>query len=110
MMETNWTPNEFHAYLMFYVAEADHTLEQEEKEIIMKKVDFDHYQKIKKEFQNDNDFQCIQKIMKYKEKYYNTENGSKELLNEIKSVFLSDGNYDTLEQNMYIYIKQLFKE
>lgn len=109
-METTWTPNEFHAYLMFYVAEADHSIEQEEKNIILNKVDFDEYMKIKKEFQCDNDFQCIQKIMKYKEKYYNTQDGSKKLLEEIKKVFLSDGNYDTLEQNMYIYIKQLFKE
>ena len=109
-MEPNWTPDEFYAYVMFYVAQADHTIKQEEKDVILKKVDFDQYLKIKKECENDNDYQCLKKIMAYREKHFNTEDASKKLLKEIKDLFLSDGEYDTLEQNMYLYLKQLFRE
>lgn len=109
-MEIKWTPDEFLAYVLFYVAQADHTIQEEEKEIILSKVDYDQYMKIKKECESDNDYQCIKKIMAYKETHYNTPNASKKLLEEIKTIFLSDGEYNTLEQNMYIYLKQLFKE
>lgn len=59
----NWTKQELIAYVLLYVANADLEEINSERDIIASKVDRKTFQKIHHEFDNDNDFQSIQKII-----------------------------------------------
>jgi hypothetical protein len=109
-METskmNWTKNEFKAYILLYVANADYIVTKTEKDIICKLVSPKQYHKIYVEFDNDNDYQSIQKIQFNIKKFKYTNNQIDKLLIEIKELFLSDGNFDILEKSMFNLLKKI---
>ncbi len=106
---TDWTHQELKAYILLCCAHADFNISPEEKKYIKSRVGEEKYYKILKEFEEDNDYQQIQKINAAIERF----NYSKEELNEaffsIKKLFLVDGEMDILEQNLYRGLKHLLK-
>lgn len=52
-----------------------------------------------------NDYQSLQKIIKGVE-YHNSDD-LKLLFADIKTLFLSDGEYDIMERNMFLYLKKI---
>ena len=107
--ETTWTKEELAAYVLLYCAHADYVEDPEEIELIRSKVDKAHYKAIHKEFENDNDYQSIQKIeaaidrLGYSKKEVNT------LISEMKALFLSDGHYDETEKMLFLGLKKILK-
>ena len=99
-MTTNWTKTEFKAYLLLHCANADFIESKEEKDFIKSKVDAATFDKIHAEFEGDNDYQSIQKIMHTAERLDYSHEQIEDLVEEIKELFLSDGNFDTLERNL----------
>ena len=59
---TDWSSNEFHAYVLLYCAHADFIESDEEQEMIKSKVSQSDYIHIHKEFDEDNDYTSIQNI------------------------------------------------
>ena len=107
MNNSNWTKEELVAYILLFAANSDFTEDNDEKELILSKVDKSTYKSINKEFQKDNDFQSIQKILSGL-KQHNYSKGDIDLLfADIKALFLADGNYDTIERNMFTNLKRL---
>lgn len=106
-LETNWTRAEFKAYLLTYAAKADYIETREEKAIIKKLVSKDDYRKIHREIDGDNDYQSLQKIMHNLEKFNYSKEELDILIEDIKKLFMSDGKYDVLEQNMLFSLKRL---
>lgn len=105
----NWTKNEFKAYLLLYAANSDYEETQVEKDIIFELVSLKQYQKIHREFDNDNDYQSIQKIQKSIKKFNYSENEIDKLLIEVKFLFLSDGNFNILEKNLLCLLNKILK-
>ncbi len=60
---TTWSNSEFHAYVLLHCAHADFIESNDEVDLIKSKVSESEYNHIHKEFDNDNDYQSIQKIM-----------------------------------------------
>ncbi|MCJ8290587.1 MAG: hypothetical protein HRT58_13045 [Crocinitomicaceae bacterium] len=106
-VETDWTRPEFKAYLLTYAAKADYIESLEEKEIIQQLVSPSEYRRIHKEIDKDNDYQSLQKIMYNLKKFNYSKDELDKLMDDIKNLFLSDGEYDLLEQNMYHSLKRL---
>ncbi len=107
---TDWTREEFKAYLLMHAAEADYVRTEEERAVIRTLVTNESYSKIHRELQNDNDYQRIQKILFNLEKFHYSKNDLKVLVKDIKRLFYADGdNMDLLEENMLFSLKQLFK-
>jgi hypothetical protein len=105
----NWTKDELVAYILLFAAHSNFEASNPEKNIIISKVNMKSFQKIHDEFENDNDYQCIQKIISGLEFYnYTTEDFSL-LLIDIKTLFFSDGEFDTLEHNMLLALERLLK-
>ena len=104
---TNWTKPEFKAYLLLYCANADFIESTEEKEFIRRQVDEETFDKIHKEFDADNDYQSIQKIMLTAKRYNYSQDQINSLLEDIKKLFFSDGNFGTLERNLLVGLKRL---
>ncbi|OUR91850.1 hypothetical protein A9Q87_08590 [Flavobacteriales bacterium 34_180_T64] len=107
MENLNWTKEELVAYVLLFAANSDFTEDKDEKELILSKVDKSTYKSINKEFQQDNDFQSIQKILAGL-KQHNYSKGDLDILfADIKALFLADGNYDTIERHMFADLKRL---
>lgn len=107
---TTWTHEELKAYLLLYAAHADFNVSAEEKEHIKSKVGEKEYEKIRKEFEDDNDYQQIQKINATIARFNYSKKELDELFQGIKKLFLSDGEMDNLEQNIYRGLKKLLQE
>ena len=107
--ETNWSKNEFKAYLFLYAAQADYIITDTEKDIIEELVDKRQYHKIFRELENDNDIVSIKKIEYNLKKFNYSKNEKEQLLVEINNLFLSDGNYNQLEKMLFHFFERIFK-
>lgn len=107
---TTWTHEELKGYMLLYCAHADFNVSKEEKEFIKSKVGEEKYHKIRKEFEDDNDYQQIQKINAAIERFEYSKEEIDEAFRSIKKLFLTDGEMDILEQNLYRGLKQLLKK
>lgn len=108
-IKTDWTREEFKAYFLLYAANADQIETQEEKDFILSKVDAQVYNRIHQEFDEDNDYQCIQKLLYTAKKYNYSKDDLEILLDDIKKLFLSDGDFTNYERNLLVTLKMLFK-
>lgn len=107
---TDWTHQELKAYMLLYCAHADFIVTDEEKEYIKSKVSETEYKKIRREFEKDNDYQRIQKIHATIERFDFSKEEIDETFQSIKKLFLSDGEMDPLEENIYRGLKHLLKQ
>jgi hypothetical protein len=106
--ETNWTKVEFKTYLLLYCANADYVETEEEKELLISRVDKDVLKKIHSEFNNDNDYQHIQKISHTAKRLGYTHKEVDVLLDKMKDLFFPKGHdMGTLEENMFRGLKHL---
>ncbi len=109
MAELHWTKDELLAYILLYAAHSDFKESNLERNVIISKVDMQTFQKVHDEFDEDNDYQSLQKIQQgLKEHEYSPEDVAL-LFADIKILFLSDGTYDILEQNMFTLLKQILE-
>lgn len=108
-MESNWTKNELVAYILLYAAQSDLIESNKERNIILSKVDMKTFDKIHKEFEQDNDYQSIQKILSGLEAYDYSKMDIDLLLSDIKELFFADGDYDASEQGIYNLLNKLFQ-
>lgn len=107
--ETNWTRKEFKAYLMLNCANADYIETEEEKELILSKVDKDTYKRIHKEFDNDNDYIRLQKIAKTAKRFGYSKDKVDVLLDNMKQLFMQDHKFDSFEEYMYRGLKRILE-
>ena len=107
--ETDWTRQEFKAYLLSYAANANYFESEEERETIMNMVSQDIYRKVHRELEHDNDYQSIQKILYNLEKYHYSKEEVHRLVEDINNLFNSDGEHDLLEDNMLRALSKLIE-
>ena len=100
-MKTNWTKEELKIYVLIYGANADLSESKVELDHIKSKIETSNFDKIHEEFENDNDYQSIQKIQSSLEELKYSEEDKNGLLKEMKELFLSDDKYDILEKNLF---------
>jgi hypothetical protein len=108
-MNDHWTKEEFKIYLLLYCANADFTESKAEIDLIKLKGQHSNFDKIHAEFESDNDYQSIQKIQAAIAHQGYSANEIESLYDEIKELFLSDGKYDVLEQNLYLGLRHILK-
>lgn len=104
---TNWTKEELYAYILIYCAAADFIETEEEKEFLLEKIDIPNYKELHKEFEKDNDYSRIQKILKTLESLDIKDETIDDLFKDIKDLFLADDDYSILEQNLMRELKRL---
>ena len=103
----NWTKDELIAYILLYAANSDYNESNLERNVIISKVDMETFSKIHTEFDDDNDYQSIQKIQQGLEKHQYSVEDMDALFADIKTLFYADGDFDVLEQNMMLYLKKI---
>lgn len=105
--QTTWTNEEFQAYVLLCAAQADLVETEEEKNMILTKVDQTIYEKIHAEVDTDNDYQRAQKILSTVERLGYTPEDKLALKREIAKLFMSDGKIATLEKNLMLVLTKL---
>jgi len=104
---TPWSKDELVAYILLFAANSNFIESNSEKNAIIAKVDMKTFQTIHDEFDSDNDYQSIQKIIQGLKDHNYTKEDLEELLSELKVMFLSDGEYDILEHNMMLWLRKI---
>ena len=106
-METNWTKQELIAYILLYASHSNLDEDNHERHVIISKVDMQTFQRVHNEFDNDNDYQSIQKILSGLKEHKYSKDDISELLSDVKTLFFADGDYDVMEQHMMNALKRL---
>ena len=109
MEASNWTKDELVAYMLLYAAHSDLKENNHERNVINAKVDKETFQKIHNEFNADNDFQSIQKIVASIDKHNYSKTDLDQLLADIKGLFFADSDFDIREHSMLLFLKRILK-
>ena len=109
MFSVNWTRDELVAYILLYAAHSDFKESNHERNMIISRVDMNTFQEIHDEFDLDNDYQSIQKILAGLKQHNYSKEDIDLLLADIKVLFFSDGDFDTTEQNMMLCLERIFR-
>ncbi|MDX1348834.1 MAG: hypothetical protein R3279_01235 [Putridiphycobacter sp.] len=108
-MKTNWTKNDLKTYTLIYCANADFTESKVEIDFIKSIIKNANFDQLHKEFELDNDYQSIQKMQAAIQENDYSDAEIDQLIADIKTLFLTDNDYDILEQNMLLGLKRIFK-
>lgn len=103
----DWTKNELKAYILLYAVRTHYHETSEDREKIISLVSAETYHKIHKEIDKDTDFQSIEKIICNIKKFNYTHKDIDSLISEIKELFISEGEFDTLEENLLLVLKRV---
>lgn len=106
---SNWTKEDLKTYLLIYCANADFSESKIEIDFIKSKIQTTNFNKIHREFEQDNDHQSLQKIQTSIKELNYTEAEIDNLINEVKALFLSDGKFDILEKNIFRGLNHILK-
>jgi len=109
MKTIDWTRDELVAYILLFAAHSDYKEDNHERNVIISKVDMNTFQEIHDEFDNDNDYQGIQKIMTSLKQHDYDKDDIDLLFADIKALFFSDGDFDITERNMLRFLEKLLK-
>jgi hypothetical protein len=107
--ETDWTRQEFKAYLLSYAAKSNFFESEEERDFILKATSGEAYTKIHKELEKDNDYQSLQKILYNLEKFKYSKEEIHQLVEDVQGLFLANGEIDLLENNFFHALKRLLE-
>ena len=103
---TNWSDEEFKAYLCLYAAESNFEIHAEEKRLIDSKFSLETIEKIKEETDDLNDYQRSQIITGYIKEKTTFQEQLEDMLSDIKEVYFADGKFDQYEQSIYNMLKK----
>lgn len=107
MEEVKYSYNEFLGMLLIYVAHVDMDFSEDEKKLIKQKIGNQAMNKVLADFEEMSDFQAFQTILSYKGIYFPTAEQKEELLEDMKRLFLADGDYSTLEKETFHFLEKL---
>jgi thiosulfate/3-mercaptopyruvate sulfurtransferase len=103
---TNWSYDDFLAFVLLYAANVNIDLASREKQLIIDKVGREKYAKASKCFASCNDYERLQTIISMKDRFYPTEQEKEKVLRNIKELFLADGKFDHLEKSLLLSLKR----
>ena len=109
MKTIDWTRDELVAYILLFAAHSDFKEDNHERNVIISKVDMTTFQDIHDEFDRDNDYQGIQKIMTSLRQHNYDSDDIEILMADIKTLFFSDGEFNINERNMLTALERIFK-
>jgi lipopolysaccharide export system protein LptC len=102
-----WNFEEFRTYLLLEASHGDMVFSKEEQELITSKINIETYKKIYDEFQKDTEYERIQKISDAAKFHCDTADKKMELIENVKSIFESDGVVDQMEKNLMLFLKKM---
>lgn len=102
--KNNWSEEDLKTYLFLFCTHADY---DEKMELIKSNIDKNQFHCIQQEFEQDNDYQGIQKICSAIVKHNYSKEQMNALFQEIKQLFFSGGQYEAFRSSILIGLKRL---
>lgn len=107
MTTTGWNHDEFICFLLIYASNVDMEFSDEEKNTIRKQVTEEIFERQYALFNEMNDYQALDTIIKYKEQYFSTPALRQQLLDTIRSQFFADGEFSDFEKEIYNFLERM---
>ncbi|SRX74489.1 hypothetical protein [Aequorivita antarctica] len=98
--ETQWSKEELKTYILILCAKADKVEAEEEIALIKTKTSNEIFDKMYREFQNDDEDESLEKIQNALEWHQYSELELCELKNEIQQIFAADRKIPMSESNL----------
>jgi uncharacterized tellurite resistance protein B-like protein len=99
-LSTNWSYAEFHAFVMFYAANADGRITSEETALIRAHLTEEQFTAIETAFKSNTDSTVLNHILTYRDRYFSTNTDREKLLADMQAVFNADANFSIMERNV----------
>ena len=97
MSTIDYSFEDFLAYVMIFAAHADMEIRPEEKALIVERTDQATYDRMKALFDQHNDAEAIEFLVQMREQLVTTQ-GNEAILDALRDVFTSDGDFSNLER------------
>lgn len=107
MTNTGWNREEFVCFLLIYTSHVDMEFSDEEKESLKNQFSPAIFEKQFALFNDMNDYQALDAILKYKEQYFSTPELKQQLLDSIRSQFFTDGEFSDFEKEIYHFLERM---
>ncbi|MCK8480647.1 hypothetical protein [Psychroserpens algicola] len=107
MGQTRWTKQELVAYILLFVAHSDLKETKAEHDYILSRVSAETYEHVKSEFDADNDYQSITKIVDAVNTEPSYNKNPDALFADIKLMAFADGEMDQIEHAIYNSLKRI---
>jgi len=102
-----WNNKEFCAFLLLYSALADDVITEEEKKMVLQKVDEKTYEEILEELKSKTQNEIKEILLIYQGLYFPTLARKKELLHLVKQEFFADQDFSDKEIELYNKLKEI---
>ena len=106
----NWSKKDLVAYILIYAANSNISESNKERNVILSKVDMQTFQELHDVFDADNDYQCIQKIIRGLETHEYSKTDLNRLFLDMKILFFADGDFDQVEHSVFEWLKRIIKD
>lgn len=106
----DWDYEDFKAYLFIYCSFADHMQVEKERNLAIKKIGEEKYNRINKIIINDTDDIGINKIRRYVKTNNISKEQANDLLWDVADMFLSDGTFHKLEKRLYSSLEHILEK
>lgn len=104
----NWNYEQFLAFLLLYCSSSDYRTTKSEKDLIKMKSKNTDMNEIRDEFNRMSDYEIIQTILSFKEKYFSTDKAKQKIIKDIEEHFLADKELHYNEKNLCKALSELF--
>jgi uncharacterized tellurite resistance protein B-like protein len=99
-LANDWTYPEFHAFVLFYAANADSRITPEETALIRANLTEEQFLSIESAFKSHADTAVLNHILTYRDRYFSTPAERERLLADMQAVFYADSNFSIMERNV----------
>lgn len=106
----NFTRPEFITYLLLYAAEADFKIVNLERKYILAHASKKEYAPVYQVFKKDTDFEKIEKIQLYRNKYFASNGDADQLIGEVLALLKADEEYSVYEQNFARILSKILRQ
>jgi hypothetical protein len=109
MKNTEWTYEEFHAFVMLFAANADSNITADEEVLIAPTITPDRYLRVKELFRQCSDAKALDVIMSYREKYCATPAEKERILADMRAIFEAHHDFEQIEREMHHMFERRLK-
>ena len=96
----NWSYAEFHAFTLFYAANADGHTTLEEIALIRPTLTEEQYLAVESAFIKSSDSEALNHILGYRDRYFSTPADRERLLADMQAIFKADRVFSVMERNL----------
>jgi len=96
----HWDKRDYLAFVLFYLAESDGVLEQEEVQYIAARLGKESLEHVRDASRQCNDIQCLEVMQQQRQRFYPGELGLESLRLEMQELGKVDGRFSQLEHRI----------